>query len=204
MFVADITKLAAIYYDMRRTIIPTLLLISLMSCNSRQTNETNKTSDNVFNEFINKIPSQGLPINLSCGLPSGPGSNNIQTSDFETYKEFIPSGQNIIFGTIGQPDKFKLIIYGRTGDDIYPTLFTYDNFGKRIDSLDLILNPCGAADESRIPHSFVSITKDLQIILTDTLKFIHYPDNKSNYAMDSLKVSTVKYTIDDRGQINKR
>jgi len=175
-----------------------------MNCNSRQTNETEKTDDNLFNEFISKIPTRGLPINLSCGLPSGPGSDNIQTSDFETYKEFIPSGQDVIFGAIGQPDKLKVIIYGRTGDDIYPTLFTYDSFGKRIDSLDLMLNPCGAADESQIPHSIVSIDSDLQIILTDTLKFIHYTDNNSKYLMDSLKVSTVKYNIDDRGQINKR
>jgi hypothetical protein len=196
--------LAAIYYDMRRTIIPTLLLISLMSCNSKQTNETTTTDDNVFNEFINKLPSQGLPINLSCGLPDGPGSDNLEVSDFKNYKQFIPSGQNVIFGTIGQPDKFKLIIYGQTGDDIYPTLFTYDNFGKRIDSLSLILNPCGKADEFQIPHSIVSIDKNLQIILTDTLRFIHYTDNNHDYVMDSLKISTVKYDIDKRGKINKQ
>jgi hypothetical protein len=184
-------------------IIPTLILVTLVSCNSKQTNETTTTDNNLFNEFINKLPTKGLPINLSCGLPDGPGSDNLEVSDFVNYKEFIPSGQNVIFGTIGQPDKFKLIIYGQTGDDIYPTLFTYDNLGKRIDSLNLILNPCGKADEFQIPHSIVSIDLDLQITLSDTLRFIHYSDNNKDFSVDSLKVSTVKYHINNSGQINK-
>jgi hypothetical protein len=183
---------------MRRIIISTLLLISLMSCNSKQTNEATTTGNNLFNEFISKLPSRGLPINLSCGLP-----DYIWLNEFKKYQEFFPANHDAIYGLIGRTENIKCIMFGQVGDDIYPTLFTYDKHGKRIDSLDLILNPCGAADESQIPHSIVSIDLDLQIVLSDTLRFIHYSDTNTNFTVDSLKVSTVKYHIDNRGRVNK-
>ncbi len=186
-----------------KKILAILILISLVSCSNKQTSKENKKEENIFKEFLNKIPLRKLPINFACGLPDGPGSNNMQISEFETYKRFIPNDHNVIYGVIEKNEKYKMIIYGQSGDDIYPSLYTYDSFGKRIDSLQLILNSCGGADDSQIPYSIVTIDKTLQITLKDTLRFIHYNDNESEYIIDSIKASILKYRIDSKGKIIK-
>jgi hypothetical protein len=186
-----------------KRILTILLLLSLVSCSNKQTGEENQNDENVFKEFLIKIPLRKLPINLACGLPDGPGSNNIQISEFETYKRFIPNEQNVIYGVIEKDEDYKMIIYGKSGDDIYPSLFIYDSYGKRIDSLQLIVNSCGGADDSQLPYSIATIDKALQITLKDSLRFIHYNDNESEYITDSIKTSILKYRIDSKGKINK-
>ena len=164
-----------------------------------------ETPENVlFIEFLKAIPIQTPPIKLVCGLPDGPGSNNIIASDFAKYKEFIPTGYDAIFGTIGEKDNCYLVVFGQTSEDIYPTLFSFDKSGKVIDSLSLILSPCGAADEFQIPITVATIDKEFEIVLTDTIDYIHYPDHRSNYILDSTKTSIVIYHVNDHGQIVRK
>lgn len=136
---------------------------------------------------------------MSCGLPNG----TLSTQDFDKFKTYIPKSSNEIYGTISSGnDSFHLILYGYIGDDIYPFLFSFDNQGKIIDSLDLIINRCGGADGHEIPHSYLAINTDLSIILTDTTKLIHFPGHwekpsyQSDLVPDSLFVSTGDYIID--------
>jgi len=182
---------------MRKLIIPTLLIL-LVSCVSKP----NKNSESRFGKFVGNLPSKNLPLNFSCGLPDESALDNLQSSEFHDYAEFIPSDQNLIYGIIGKTQEFTLIVYGESGDDIYPTLYSYNKLGERIDSLSLVLSPCGGADGSVIPSSTVHIDKGLRITLSDTIKYIHYLDN-SVYVSDSLKTSSVIYSIDKSGRIIK-
>lgn len=164
----------------------TILTLFIVGCG----NETNKTSDidPLFQDFLNEIPKKSLPINLNCGLPN----ESMPSADSEKYKSFIPQSARV-FGTVDSgSERYRLVIYGYIGDDIYPVLFSFDNKGQIIDSLNLILNPCGAADDKVIPHSFVTIDHGLTIKLTDTTQLIHYPGNwkKLDFDDESLPDST--------------
>lgn len=183
---------------MRRLTLLTFLTV-LASCASKQT----ENSESKFNEFVHNLPSRELPLNFSCGLPDGPGSDNFHSSEFNNYSEFIPNNHNLIFAVIGQRQEFTLIIYGESGDDIYPSLYSYNKLGERIDSLSLVLTPCGGADDSIIPTSTIHIDTNLRVTLSDTIKYIHYLDN-SIYVSDSLKTSTVIYSVDKSGRIIKQ
>jgi hypothetical protein len=197
-----------------RQIVLLALILCLIGCNfSNHVDNKSITDDNIeskeamdlsFKEFVDKLPFRQLPLRLSCGLPDGPGSDNLRISNFEKFKDIIPTGFDNIYGVINTHDNFKVIIYGQVGDDIYPTLFTYSKNGKIIDSLFLILNACGNADETQIPHSFATIDKDLSITLVDTNRFIHYPDNENNYILDSIVVTRINYQIDKKGLIIKQ
>lgn len=147
------------------------------------------------------MPVRTLPVDFLCGIPEGGDSPNV--SDLSEYKDFFPGTQNILYGLLKVEKNFVVTVYGMSGDDVYPTLFVYDTLGNRIDSLSLILSGCGGADETVIPVSTVSINQSLQILLTDTLHFIHYPEGQKNFVRDSVKVSFLRYHINDVGRIVK-
>lgn len=201
---------------MKKIIIPTFLLISVLSCRDKPTNNSVGVDAETFKEFISNLPFRTLPVRFDCGLPDGPGSGNIPASDVQDYKEFIPGKHDVIFGTVGQSDKFKLVIYGQTGDDIYPHLFSYDTSGRILDSLALMLSGCGGADDQAIPYASALIRPDLTIILTDTTRLIHYPGtwkkveatveddsvfvSAGDYIVDSLLISRKVIRINDAGR----
>lgn len=197
-----------------RQIVLLVLFFSLIGCNSDK-HADNKTipvenivtkeiTNMFFQEFLNKLPLRQLPIHFSCGLPDGPDNDNLRITDFRQFSELIPDEFSDIYGVLNSHTIFKVIIYGMAGDDIYPTLFTYDQKGKIIDSLFLIINPCGGADDTQIPHSYVTINSDLSIALVDTSKFIHYPDQFEDYVVDSIIVTKVNYQINKNGLIIKQ
>jgi hypothetical protein len=132
----------------------------------------------------------------------------VPSDEFEKFKKYIPKSMDRVFGKIRTKDnKYKLIIYGLTGDDIYPFLFTYDNRGQIRDSLSLILTGCGGADETQIPHAYAAIKDDLTIELTDTTRFIHYPEKSEStddYIVDSLRISKVTMKVDKDGRFVKQ
>lgn len=192
-------------------------VLLLLSCRDKSNTPTN--IDPLFQDFLNELPKKSLPIHLDCGLP-----NELKSSDgFEKYKALIPKSADQIFGTIDSgSDRYRLILYGYTGDDIYPVLFSFDHKGHIIDSLNLILHPCGAADDTVIPHSFFTIDKDLTVELTDTTQLIHYPghwkkldiedesmpdstfETTSDYIVDSVRISVEKFKIDNEGRFVKQ
>jgi hypothetical protein len=165
----------------------TIAIVVLTSCQDKSNKATEM--DPLFQEFLEAIPEKSLPINFSCGLPDGTEFSR----DFEKYKTFIPKSVDRIFGTIeSNTVNYKLIVYGYTGDDIYPTLFSYSNDGHVKDSLHLMLSGCGAADETAIPHAQVVINKDLTLELCDTIRLIHYPGHwkKIDFQEQSMPDST--------------
>jgi hypothetical protein len=155
----------------------------------------------LFDEFVSKIPNHALPVNFNCGIDSGIVIEN--DHQFEKYRSLVPRKVDVIYGTIGSTEKFRLLIFGIMGDDIYPYLYTYDRNGELIDSLDLTLVGCGGADEFSIPHTLSQIDKDLHVILWDTIEYIHFLDPNEDYVLDSISTTVVNYRIDGRGIINK-
>lgn len=196
-----------------RELILCVFILGLCSCGNKQTNSKGENSvrnleaakieeDTLFNEFLHSLQSHELPIYLSCGLP-----DYVWINEFKKYSEFLPANHDAVYGLIGKTENFKCIMFAQVGDDIYPTLFIYNNGGERIDSLSLILNPCGAADSEQIPHSFALIKDDLTIELTDTTRLIHYSEGVTRtdgYVVDSLRVSRVVMKIDGNGQFVKQ
>jgi hypothetical protein len=195
---------------MRQLIL--ILILGLCSCSNKQTNltdensvghsETTEVENSLFSTFLDSLKKHKTPIQLNCGLP-----DYAWTSEFKRYKEFLPADYDALYGQVGQTEHFKFIMFGQVGDDIYPTLFTYNNNGKRIDSLSLILHPCGAADSEQIPHSFARITEDLTIELIDTTRLIHYPEKSKSidsYIVDSLRISKVTFKVDNQGRFVKQ
>lgn len=189
-----------------------LFILSIYSCGKKQTiSEGENSAGNGkvgnggnarFDDFLNNLPSHELPIRLNCGLP-----DYVWSKEFNEYKEFLPAGYDAVYGRIGQTENFKCIMVGKVGDDIYPTLFTYDNRGEKIDSLFLILRSCGAADNEQIPHSIAFIKDDLTIELTDTTRLIHYPEKSesgNDYIVDSLRISHVSLKVDENGRFVKQ
>ncbi|NBW36425.1 MAG: hypothetical protein EBR30_15690 [Cytophagia bacterium] len=189
-----------------------IFILGAYSCNNKGANSTEENSIGysetteakrlLFIELLDSLQSYETPIHLNCGLP-----HYFWSSEFKKYKELLPIEYDAIYGLIAKTENFKCIMFGQVGDDIYPTLFTYDNSGERIDSLSLILKPCGAADSEQIPHSFALINNDLTIELTDTTRLIHYPDKSESinrYVIDSLIISKVIMKIDKDGRFVKQ
>jgi hypothetical protein len=195
-----------------RQLILFALIQSLCSCsnnraetineNSVDTLETTKIQHELFIEFLDSLPLHDKPIQLRCGL-----TDYAWYLEFKKYKQFIPATYNAVFGLIGRMENFNCIMFGQVGDDVYPTLFTFDNNGRRIDSLSLILNPCGAADSAQIPDSFALIKSDLTIELTDTTRLIHFPEkfkSVDDYIVDSIRISKVVLKVDKDGRFVKQ
>gem|GEM_PF-6849132 len=195
-----------------RQLILLAFILGFSSFGNKQTNsiqenaighvDTTKIENKLFKEFLDSLQLHELPIHLSCGLP-----DYVWTNEFKKYKEFLPKDYDAIYGLIARVENFKCIMFAQVGDDLYPTLFTYDNSGEKIDSLSLILNPCGAANDKQIPHSFALIKNDLTIELTDTTRLIHYPENSKSvdsYIVDSLIISRVILKIDKNGRFVKQ
>ncbi|HTJ53210.1 MAG TPA: hypothetical protein VL443_27335 [Cyclobacteriaceae bacterium] len=180
-----------------RTAIILCLLISVISCNKNQTKNDNANVSPLFSEYVKTLPQVALPLSISCGID---GAKEIEQA--EKFKKFIHTYAERVLGTLPTNGKYNLIIYGRVGDDIYPILYSYDSSGAVIDSLDLIINPCGGADQTQIPHSSAFISKDLTFTLTDTTKLIHYPAGSISvdiYIVDSVRITKIVHQIDSRG-----
>lgn len=142
-----------------------------------------------FLEYIASIPMHKLPLKISCGL-----DQMVWHGDYSPFEKFIPSEYPQICGRLETSRSFILVFYGFPGDDVYPALYSYDTLGQVLGVLqpsDLILSPCGAADENQVPHSFILIDRDLTITLIDTTRFTHHPENRNtdHYRVDSIQVT---------------
>ena len=180
-----------------RNIIFLCLLISIVSCSKNQTKNDNINAAPLFSEFVKTLPEVALPLSISCGID---GAKEIVQA--EKFKKFIPAYAERVLGTLPTNGKYNLIIYGHVGDDIYPVLYSYDNAGAIIDSLSLIINPCGGADETQIPYSSAFISKDLIFTLIDTTKIIHYPaqlESTEVYIVDSVRITKIIHQVDSKG-----
>ena len=182
----------------------------LISCNSNKTvkNQIIHQSDNNidsisiekqqrFIDFKNKLPKCNSSIKLHCGFDS-----LVYLEDYKDYLGFIPKNMEGIYGYLITKENTDLIMYGIVGDDLYPYIYSYDKNGNILDSLFLIINPCGQADESYIPNSYAFIGINGQITMVDTSLYIHYLDNM-NYKIDSTIITRIEMKVDENGKFKE-
>jgi len=98
-----------------------IVILLLIGCSSK----TNNSSDR-FKSYYSRLSNVSLPLKINCGFDSG----TIDTIGFNKFREFVPSKMDRIYGLINYKDSITLILYGQTGDDIYPYLYSYDFSGK--------------------------------------------------------------------------
>lgn len=119
-------------------IVVSIMLLTCCESNKAKTS-TNITSDTLFSDFLNNIPVLELPLKLPCTLPNEAPF----IVPFEKHKRYLPKSIDRVYGKINAVDEdYRLIVYGITGDDIYPILFSYDRYGKITDSLSLMALQC--------------------------------------------------------------
>lgn len=184
---------------MNRAIVFFLLsvIIFVLGCGKEK---LPRTTDPVFQQFLNDIPKQPIPLYLRCGLPD----QSAPCSNYKNYKSYIPKSVDRLFGQIdSKNDLYKLIIYGYSGNDINPILFSFDNRGEIIDSLRLFLEGCGSRPgEKEISNSSVYFHDYLAIQQIDTTKLVHYPEfGVGEYIVDSLRMTRQTYVLTDEGKI---
>jgi hypothetical protein len=173
------------------------IMLVLVCCQNKSNRQAGM--DLLFQDFLNDLPHQSLPMYLKCGLPD----QSTSCRDYEKYKSFIPKSVDRIFCKIdSKNDAYKLIIYGYSGDHINPVLFSFDNKGQIKDSLMLFMEGCGGSGEKEIPDSFVYIHDYLAIQLIDTTRLVHYPGSTGgDYIVDSLRISRQTFVLNDDGKI---
>ena len=193
---------------MKHTLLIFGLLI-LISWNSKKIikNEVINPTENIdsltiekqqrYIDFKNKLPKHRLPIDFHCGFDS-----LVKLADYKDYLDFIPKDMEKIYGFLSAKGTTDLILYGIVGDDLYPYIYSYDNYGNIIDSLFLIITPCGQADEFSIPNSYAFIDENGMITMIDTSLYVHYLDNL-NYEIDSTIVTTIKMKTNINGEFQE-
>ncbi len=154
-----------------------------------------------FLEFIANLPPRSLPLRISCGL-----EETVSVEEYSRFKNFIPNHCQMIYGRLETNANVILVMFGSFGDDIYPSLYSYDASGQVLGVLtpdDLLINYCGAVGPDVVPHSFVFIDKALNITLVDTTRFIHYAERSTDpddYVVDSIRVTRILKKVTSEGR----
>lgn len=184
-------------------ILVTLVLLASLSCSIKDSRlDTINQPDTValaFKSYLNSIPSVKPLLNFMCGLNGA----SVAAEDFEQYKRFMPRDVQLILGHVATDQSdFVYIIYGAIGDDIYPILCSYSLDGKIIDSINLD-SGCGGADETMSLTSYAEVRDDMTIVVTDTIRSFHYPENSDTYVLDGVTIDRVVYRPGNDGHFVK-
>lgn len=181
------------------SILCTVSLFFFFACNrtvveNEEIEGTEAREDNIsFIEIISNMPQLNLPYTLYCGLDE----SLHWADDFGSkISNFMPEN-SIIAGKLPINNNNIYLIYGISGDIIYPYLNIYNNDGRKIDSLPLYIGYC-AGDESEISTTITTINKDFSIIMSDTTHFIHYTDENEKI-IDSIIVKKRHLKLTNNG-----
>jgi len=113
-------------------------------------------------------------------------------------------GYGRVLGKISDNQKYIAILYAIPADVQLPVLYTFDSAGKKISSLRLYIGNCCGENEDCSGASTVEITKDLRIILKDSIQT--FERDKKN-ADKKRNIQTLKkhqeFRIDSTGRILK-
>ncbi|GHT41689.1 hypothetical protein FACS189437_08910 [Bacteroidia bacterium] len=124
-----------------------------------------------FGEIVSSIRTIELPFTFFCGVDSC-----IPTEQYDSAIVKLSPKNSGIIGRLSSKGNKEYIIFGFTGDIIYPYLYIYDENGQQLDSLYLHIGPC-LGDESMIISNKTIINKNYSINMIDTTQYVHYNDN---------------------------
>lgn len=156
-------------------------------------------ADNRFQEYLSKIPEIQLPFSANSYVDP---ESKVEITD-TLYKKFFVESQ-LIYGRVKINDSITGIIYLYPGDIVFPELVTYTKKGQIISQQQLVTLMGGSGGMDSGGSSYMSLTKDLKINITDTIKTFER-DDEGMMIDSTLEVEVVnyKYNIEPNGKITE-
>jgi len=177
-----------------------LVFILIGGCNNSSENGNNEGDINLNNNAIcaysASIASIKLPLNYTCDDTMAIQRINLpdSLSKFKKYGELI--------GKVNETNRYIAILYSISGDIQLPTLYTFSKTGEEISSLKMLIGDCCGENEDCSGLSTVQITKDLHIILKDSMQTFER-DMKQSDKKRNIKIlkKQEEFKIDSSGKI---
>lgn len=161
------------------------------------------TKDNEFKTYVGQIETLTTPISFATlRFPDRNTKNDYDQRLFDKYKS---SNAYMVYGKLFEDENTVTIIYSVIGDYNVPILMTYDNFGHKIDSLNLFENNSGF-DFEQETFEYVTIFQDKRIQVIDSIKTWKMEDNgeeRIDGTEELTDIDTFTYLIKADGKIVK-
>jgi hypothetical protein len=175
-----------------------IFFIFLAGCHTAPDNNGNgsnskNTAMGIYSASINSIK---LPFKDTCydTIPAQKVTIPDSLTKFKDYGQLI--------GKVFENNKNIAILYSIAGDVQVPVLHIFSKDGKEISSLNLFIGNCCGDDEACSGISTVEITKDLYIILKDSVQ-VFERDKKNSDKKRNIKTmeNLEEFKIDSTGNI---
>lgn len=175
-----------------------ILLMTVYACSANQTGDTIQSvelkDDKVhavsFQDFVENIPEYQFPVKMTCSY-----ERMANPKDFEEYSQYFPAGGRVV-SKLKSPFNCDLIIFDFACDYSCPVLYSYNENGVRIDSVNLTPGQC-AEDSFGKRRNWFLIDENLEIELVDSMEYFS-TDNK----LDSITVETVMLKLNRSGKFD--
>jgi hypothetical protein len=183
------------------SLVTSLLYIFLTGCQSsakRDDNENKTSIKNAISAYCSVIHSIQLPIKDTCD-----DTIAIQKVSLpDSLTRFNKYGQ--LLGKINESKNYTAILYAIPADIQLPVLRTFDKDGKEIASLKLFIGNCCGENEDCSGSSTFHITKELQIILKDSVQtFERDKKNLDKKKNTQTLIKQEEFKIDSLGNIRQ-
>ena len=177
-------------------IIPITLLLACTNNNSKDPESNHvesspETEAPSFHQFFDEVPAYEFPVKMSCNFER-PAFN----LDFEKYNSYFPEGGRVV-SKLESKTQFPLIIFDFACDYSCPILYSFNEAGKRIDSVFLTPGQCGE-DQFMTSNEWFIITEDIFIQLIDTT--YHFIDSLGLQVLDSTTIEKTNYQLNNKGR----
>lgn len=177
--------------SMKKQIYLTGMCVFVMACSKE-----NKV-ENKFGDYLTRIPEIQLPFAANSHEEL---SSKVNITD-SLYHDFLVDAQGIL-GKININDSITGVVYLYGGNEIYPELKTYNSTGQLISEQQLLTLMSGGDIASSNGSSYMSLSKDFRITITDTIQ--SFETDSLGMMIDSTKqieVVNYKYDIKPNGKI---
>jgi hypothetical protein len=165
---------------------------------SAATTPTSFKGEGRFAVFLSSLEALHTPLTLDCGIQGDLHSRHRAHED-AALQSFYP--RELVIGRLWSTSSYVAVLYGSIGDWVYPAIFTFDQTGRPIDSLDLRVY-CEGEPGSR-GSSVAYIADDRTITAVDTV-WTTSLDSLHNeiQGTDSTFVQSQVFRVDSLGRID--
>ena len=177
-------------------VCPGLLIGCTGSPGGKNSNSPEGMRNNAMGIYSASVVSLKLPLSDTCDDTMA--IQRLKLTDSLT--KFNIYGQ--LVGKVNETEKYVAILYTIPSDVQLPVLHTFDKSGQEISSLKLFIGNCCGENEGCSGLSTVLITKDLHIILKDSMQIFvrnkKHADKKQNIQIVNKQE---QFKIDSTGRI---
>ncbi|HTA27849.1 MAG TPA: hypothetical protein VK809_08670 [Bacteroidia bacterium] len=179
-----------------------LAAIILVGCHNTPDNKNNPvtpppSSGNAMSMYISSVKLLHLPFKDTCFDTMATQHAVTLPDSLEKFKKY---GQ--VVGKINETPRYTAIIYSISADVQLPILNTFNARGERISSLKLFIGDCCGENEDCSGLSTVTITKNMHIILKDSMQKFDRDKKKFDKKRNIQILKKVEeYRIDSTGKI---